>query len=180
MKYLTSSFSLQMITGGNIEIKEIPIETLSGDGGIVSLHVTGYRRSPHGGGGSPDKYYLNGTNAVGHEGTARALSQLLGVNIPVERKEIKLAPGDILFVALPTGRRLDYGEEVAAPDLKFFRIIFHRCPGWQQVVAEVDTRNLLEELFDPRNGPQATLRRNETGDGIIIGRPGQETELFLT
>jgi hypothetical protein len=70
-------------------------------------------------------------SAVGHEGTARLLSQLLGIQIPAERRTIFMRPGDkaihfFLKVRLPEGvildeeqlRRLDYWlvlSEVQAP-----------------------------------------------------------------
>jgi hypothetical protein len=60
-------------------------------------------------------------SAVGHEATARVLSQLLGIQVPMERRTIFLKPGDkavhfFLKVRLPEGvvldeeqlRRLDY------------------------------------------------------------------------
>jgi hypothetical protein len=60
-------------------------------------------------------------SAVGHEATAKLLSQLLGIQIPVERRTIFMKPGDraihfFLKARLPEGvildeeqlRRLDY------------------------------------------------------------------------
>jgi hypothetical protein len=60
-------------------------------------------------------------SAVGHEATAKLLSQLLGIQIPAERRTIFMRPGDkaihfFLKVRLPEGiilteeqlRRLDY------------------------------------------------------------------------
>jgi hypothetical protein len=70
-------------------------------------------------------------SAVGHEATARVLSQLLGIQVPMERRTIFLKPGDkavhfFLKSRLPEGvvldeeqlRRLDYWlvlSEVQAP-----------------------------------------------------------------
>ena len=54
-------------------------------------------------------------SAVGHESTAKLLSQLLGVNVPANRQEIKLKYGDKLIVfqlmqRLPEGKILDEEE----------------------------------------------------------------------
>jgi len=75
--------------------------------------------------------------AVGHEGTARALARLFcsGMTPPpslvatmFQRVSVALVPGDCLYVAQPTGRRLEPGEEVAAPDLTYFRCMVY-APG---------------------------------------------------
>jgi hypothetical protein len=70
-------------------------------------------------------------SAVGHEGTAKLLSQLLGINIQAERRTIFMKPGDraihfFLKTRLPEGvvlsedelRKLDFWlvlSEVQAP-----------------------------------------------------------------
>jgi len=70
-------------------------------------------------------------SAVGHEATARLLSQLLGIQVPMERRTIFLKPGDravhfFLKTRLPEGailsedelRKLDFWlvlSEVQAP-----------------------------------------------------------------
>jgi len=59
-------------------------------------------------------------SAVGHEGTALILSQLLGVNIPFNRAAVYMQPGDeglhfVLRVRLPEGKVLS-AEELAALD----------------------------------------------------------------
>ena len=55
-------------------------------------------------------------SAVGHAGTAQILSQLLSVNVPVARKEVKLARGQVavifqLLIRLQEGQILS-AEEV--------------------------------------------------------------------
>jgi len=57
----------------------------------------------------------NFISAVGHEATAKVLSQLLGVNIPFNRQSIYLQPGDraihfFLRTRLPEGRVLTEDE----------------------------------------------------------------------
>jgi len=54
-------------------------------------------------------------SAVGHESTAKLLSQLLGIEIPVNRIEIKIEYGDKLIVfqllqRLPEGKVLSEEE----------------------------------------------------------------------
>jgi len=65
-------------------------------------------------------------SAVGHESTAKVLSQLLGTEIKAERKEIKLKKGDKLIVfqllqRLPEGRVLSE-EELKQLQFKFFLV----------------------------------------------------------
>jgi hypothetical protein len=73
----------------------------------------------------------NFISAVGHEGTAKLLSQLLGVHIPAERRTVFMKPGDkaihfFLKTRLPEGvvlsedelKKLDFWlvlSEVQAP-----------------------------------------------------------------
>jgi hypothetical protein len=54
-------------------------------------------------------------SAVGHEGTAKALSQLLGINVPVNRTTIFMKQGDVavhffLKTRLPEGQILGEDE----------------------------------------------------------------------
>ena len=54
-------------------------------------------------------------SAVGHESTAKVLSQLLGIEVPVNRVEIKLKPKDAVLVfqilkRLPEGKVLNEDE----------------------------------------------------------------------
>lgn len=51
-------------------------------------------------------------SAIGHEGAARLLEELLGVRVPVNRARVRLAPGDRAIVLrlkarLPEGAVLD-------------------------------------------------------------------------
>lgn len=70
------------------------------------------------------------TSAIGHEGTARVLSQLLGVEVPVNRIMVRLMPGTILIVfqllvRLEEGRILSASEVeelVRSGKAKFFII----------------------------------------------------------
>jgi len=54
-------------------------------------------------------------SAVGHESTAKMLTELLGVEVKANRIMVKLEEGDTalifqLFTRLPEGRVLNYGE----------------------------------------------------------------------
>lgn len=62
----------------------------------------------------------NFTSAIGHEGTATLMTQLTGVQIPVNRVAIKMQPGDIAVVfrmltRLPEGKVLTQEELAAIP-----------------------------------------------------------------
>jgi hypothetical protein len=113
MKYLASSFSLQMVPqGATLEIEANPI-----------IFEIGYHGGQHAG-----KCWLDdAVSIVGHEGTAKALSLLLDRDILVNRQAISLVPDDILYVAQPTGNRITYGQEIDYPELSFFKITFHKC-----------------------------------------------------
>lgn len=54
-------------------------------------------------------------SCVGHASTAAVLSGLLGMDIPMNRASIKLAPGDLLVVAQYRGPRLEEGA-VSLPE----------------------------------------------------------------
>jgi len=62
-------------------------------------------------------------NIVGHSGTAAQLGSMLGIELPVNRESVKLQVGDVLYIAQPVGNRLDIGQEVDAPALKWFKVI---------------------------------------------------------
>jgi len=57
------------------------------------------------------------TSAVGHEATAKVLSELIGINIPYNRIAVKLKPGDMcIHFALKT--RLPEGKVLTEEELK--------------------------------------------------------------
>jgi hypothetical protein len=53
-------------------------------------------------------------SAVGHQGTAKFLTKLLGIQVPLNRAQIELMPGDRLIVVMPWGARLQPGQELTA------------------------------------------------------------------
>jgi hypothetical protein len=62
-------------------------------------------------------------SAIGHEGTARLLTELLGVQVPYNRVSVSLQPGDVaihfvLKTRLPEGKVLSY-EELQQLDFVF-------------------------------------------------------------
>jgi len=67
------------------------------------------------------------TSIIGHEGTAKTVSEILGGLVEVNRQAITLKNGDALYVAQPTGNRIAYGKEVDYPELSFFQVTFHTC-----------------------------------------------------
>jgi len=56
---------------------------------------------------------------IGHQSAASALTQLLGVNVPMNRAEAQLHIGDVLLIAVLT-RRVQGDVEVRPEDLKLY------------------------------------------------------------
>jgi len=52
---------------------------------------------------------LDATSCIGHNDVAKILSQLIGLEIPVNRISISLVPGDVLVVGQYVGARLPEG-----------------------------------------------------------------------
>lgn len=64
-------------------------------------------------------------SAVGHQDTAGILSGILEVNVPFNRINVTLTPGDVLIVAQLTGGRLPEGS-TTLPDgieFKFLKVV---------------------------------------------------------
>lgn len=112
MKYLTSAFSLQMCPqGAHLEIKAMPADE--------------FRRHTEGGEDSGSRFIRSpgwDVSAVGHEGTAHALTKLTGFPVSVNRASIAVKPGDTLLVAMPAGTRLVPVQEIPEPILSYFLI----------------------------------------------------------
>ena len=130
--YIASSFSLQMCPdGGTLEVKKLsPIQDNAG-----ALVETSYSRM--GGEWANPTSHLDAHSIVGHEGTAKALSALLGVKVEVNREAIVLKPHDLLYVAQPTGERVTYGAEIDCPELSLFLVTL------SQPLSEQDRADLL-------------------------------------
>ena len=164
MKYLASAFSLQMLPEGehNYTVRRLTVEEFKFK--ALTHSYEGYADVP-------------GWDvcAVGHEGTATALTKILNCRIEVNRLSISLQKGDILLVAQPTGKRISYGEEVDFPELSFFAVEFHTCqhPHWEKVVEQVDTRVLIPHLAEQG------LKISPIPGGVNIGLPGQEVMLYF-
>ncbi len=101
MLYLSNAFSLQMLSKllrkdweTAIYIKELDVEETK-----TYLSI----------------YFVS---AVGHQGTAEFLTKLLGIQVPVNRAQIELLPGDRLIVVQPWGARLQPGQELTADMMK--------------------------------------------------------------
>ena len=56
-------------------------------------------------------------SAIGHQGTAQVLSQLLSVNVPVARKEVKLSKGQIAII-FQLNIRLQEGQILSAEEVQ--------------------------------------------------------------
>ena len=111
--YLTSAFSLNMLGEDNKYSLKIERWVFS-KYALINPHVNNRT-----GNSFPCP---NFESAVGHEGTAKLISKLLGIDVPTNRASIILSDRDVLYVAQPIGQRLNTGEEVATPELSWFKI----------------------------------------------------------
>lgn len=97
MIYLANSFSLQMLNMDKVNsiiVSPISLEEVKG-------------------------LLTNFVSAVGHADTATVLSSTLGINIPMNRVNISLTPGDVLVVAQLTGGRLPEGSTTLPEGFSF-------------------------------------------------------------
>ena len=104
--YLGNAFSLSMLKGSSAMI---------GVGVVPAEYVGRQLRTTPG-----------WVSAVGHESTAKVLTQLLGVEVPVNRIRIELGEDDVLYVfqlltRLPEGRVLSR-EEVLSLPYRFYEV----------------------------------------------------------
>ena len=105
MLYVTSAFSLSMVLEAieKRDVRQAVLEVQLADPADVR-EIFQRRLAP-----------TAWESAVGHEGTARVLSEILGVEIPAQRKFVKLQPGDAVLVfqlyeRLPEGKVLSESE----------------------------------------------------------------------
>ena len=111
MIYVANAFSLQMLEGDDMAIR---VQTIPKGGVEHTLREASYG----------DGW----TSAVGHADTANVISDDLRMDVPHNRINITLRPGDVLFVGQITGGRLPEGA-TSLPD--GVRII------WRRVEVEV-------------------------------------------
>lgn len=90
MNYLGNAFSLQMVeTPCTVEVQEVQPREIPSD--LVSC--------------------------IGHEDTAAVVGNIIDKFVPVNRINIRLVPGDVLYVAQVTGGRLPEGAKTLPSDL---------------------------------------------------------------
>ncbi len=85
---LGNAFSLQMLDlqrPSNVEVEPLTLDE------VKSLLKEGF------------------VSAVGHQDTAAVLSDMLGLDVPCDRINVRLTPDDVLVVAQITGGRLPEG-----------------------------------------------------------------------
>lgn len=95
MKYLCNAFSMQMIDltkPTSINITPVAMEEVAESGA---------------------------ESVIGHQDTANVLSTLLGVEVPMQRKSVRLEDDDVLYVAQVTGGRLPEGATTLPEGMKF-------------------------------------------------------------
>ena len=59
---------------------------------------------------------------IGHEGNAQLLSDLLGVEVPVNRETFTLTSEDTLLVGMPSGGRLPEGKVLSKEELEALQL----------------------------------------------------------
>ena len=97
--YLGNAFSLQMLpSDGTVSVETVSADDIPAD--VVSC--------------------------IGHTDTANVLSNILEMQVPVNRMNVTLNPGDVLYVAQITGGRLPEGA-ITLPkgfSFKFMKVSF--------------------------------------------------------
>lgn len=104
MLYLTNAFSINMLDFEKNKLFELKI--YEADESFVKNAIT-------------DALELNNfTSVIGHEATAKILTEILGVNIPFNRTQVKLMKGDIAIVFQLVGIRLEEGKVLTVDEIK--------------------------------------------------------------
>lgn len=107
MLYLVNAFSINMLTDlleqGPLSVHIVPVD---------SKYVSNLLA---------DRDF---TSAVGHADTARIISNILGIDVPVNRVNVSLRWGDAIIVAQYTGPRLSEGatELPEGAQIRFFMV----------------------------------------------------------
>ena len=98
-KYLSNAFSLQML---NLDAP-------------TTVSVTPI---------TPDEVPASAESCIGHADTAAVVSNILGREVPMNRANVKLNAGDILYVAQLSGGRLPEGATTLPEgfSLKFLKV----------------------------------------------------------
>jgi len=125
MLYISNSFSIQMLpeTGATVQVVPVTPEQVAAD-----VMKQGFE------------------SAVGHQDTAAVISTILGISIPMNRINIQLNKGDVLYVARswevdfrrgrqPSGRRrnevfqggIDINKMKAVPQKSCGGCLFFTC-----------------------------------------------------
>jgi len=122
-KYLLNAFSLSMVPDGAV-LEVLPITDAQAR--ELAVQVETLDRASQA--GETPQVWLAATSAIGHADTASVLSGILGVQVPVNRTNVKLVPGhDAAIVAQYSGPRLPEGAK-ALPDgaeIKWFEVRVH-------------------------------------------------------
>ena len=101
MVYIGNAFSLQMICSEKPSVVKITR--------VDKTALIKYCHNDMHGKHGQESLSLAGESIIGHADTAACLTKILGVPVPMNRKNISLSPGDVLFVAQVTGGRLPEG-----------------------------------------------------------------------
>ena len=107
--YVANSFSLNMLDFSDSKIKTVVVEEIDTETVKELLKNSDF------------------ISAIGHEATAKVISQKLGINVEANRVQIKMNRGDVLIVfqllqRLPEGKVLSE-EEIQQIPCKWFEVI---------------------------------------------------------
>jgi hypothetical protein len=106
-KFLLNAFSLSMVPEGAV----LQVEPIAASQAReFAVQVEALDRPSQS--GEIPRAWLSATSAIGHADTAEVISGILGVQVPVNRVSVKLAPGhDAAIVAQYSGPRLHEGAK---------------------------------------------------------------------
>ena len=91
---------------------------------------------------SPDRVPEDATSCIGHESTAKAVSALLGREVPTSRVAVSLEPGDVIYVVTlftADGKpyRAPEGVVLGQDELQALRLVIRRVQVCKVTWADV-------------------------------------------
>ena len=104
--YLSDAFSLQMQGENDCSARRVTLDEAKN--AILSLVRGTYIDRKSEKDGSDAIVALTAQSCVGHADIAAVLAALIGFDVPVNRVQVSLKPGDVLVVGLPDGARIEW------------------------------------------------------------------------
>ena len=162
MNIIGNAFSLQMVEGNQtVTIENVTVEETRS--ALVTIDVTeqkGFKGVAERRAGIEPVVSSRfiGVSAIGHADTAAVVSSIIGIEIPMNRINVALKQGDVLYVAQIVGGRLPEGAKTLPEGVK---IAFKRVTLVTAQVAD--------------DKAQADLARALRQEGIVKGQSAFET-----